>query len=149
MPRRSALVAAAALTLGLLTPAVPAMAKSDHHGSSVSAARSHGQQGRAHGKGHLKFVLAGSLASVDTTAGTVSFQVHGGRDKTLRGTVVTVTVAPDAVVERNDAVATLADLVVGDHVVVKGSKATGSMVASRVIAEGLDLPPVVTPPAAG
>lgn len=63
-------------------------------------------------------VLGGEVQSV---AGQIlTFTVHGGRYKVLRGTDLTVIVAFDAKITKNETEgATLADLVAGDHVVVK------------------------------
>lgn len=77
------------------------------------------------------FVVGGEVTAVDATAGTLSFTVHGGRYKPLRDTVVTVNVAPDAKVTR-DGVATLADVLVGDHVVVKATDFQLTVVTSSV-----------------
>jgi archaellum component FlaG (FlaF/FlaG flagellin family) len=67
-----------------------------------------------------KFVLGGTVKAVDAAASTLTFTVHGGRYKALRKTDVTVTVALDAKVTR-DGVVTLAEVLPGDHVVVKAS----------------------------
>ena len=72
---------------------------------------------------HRVFVLGGEVAAVDAVAGTLTVTVHGGPYKLLRGTEVTVSVDPDAKVTRGGE-ATLADLVVGDHVVVKARTVT-------------------------
>lgn len=64
---------------------------------------------------------AAATATTDATlavAGTVTFVVHGGRFKDLRGETVTASVADTAKVTR-DGVAVLTDLVPGDHVNVK------------------------------
>jgi hypothetical protein len=59
-----------------------------------------------------------TTAAVEGSAATLTFTVHGGRYKELRGTDVTVTVLPDAKVTR-DGVVDLSAVLVGDHVVVK------------------------------
>jgi hypothetical protein len=69
---------------------------------------------------HVKFNLGGKFCSVDGS--TLVFVVHGGQDKGLRGKTLGVTVAENAVIMRNDAPATLADLQAGDHVRVKGTR---------------------------
>ncbi len=56
--------------------------------------------------------------AVEAAAATLTFTVHGGRYKDLRGTDVTVTVLADAKVTRAGVV-DLSAVVVGDHVVVK------------------------------
>ena len=64
-------------------------------------------------------VVATELApAVEGTPATLTFTVHGGRYKDLRGTDVTVTVLADAKVTR-DGVVDLSAVLVGDHVVVK------------------------------
>ncbi|HEY3604377.1 MAG TPA: DUF5666 domain-containing protein [Sporichthyaceae bacterium] len=135
MTRRTAL-AAAALALGLLAPATPAMAQSDHHGTTVSAsAQSHGKQnGHVHKKPKAKFSLAGRLVSVDTTANTLTFTVHGGK-KALRNTDVTVAVTPDTRIKRNGKAATLATLQAGDHVSIKGTHVGTTYTATKVHAQ--------------
>lgn len=63
-------------------------------------------------------VLGGTLVSVDGQ--DLTFIVHGGRYKVLRGAAVKVTVALDAKITKNETDgATLAQLVASDHVVVK------------------------------
>ena len=75
-------------------------------------------------------VLGGTVTAVATAVtavapavadqlATVTLTVKGGRYKVLRGQAVTVEVLADAKVTRGDADATVADLLVGDHVVVK------------------------------
>lgn len=78
---------------------------------------------------HRVFVLGGEVAAVDAAAGTLTVLVHGGPYKLLRGTEVTVSVDPDAKVTR-EGEATLADLVVGDHVVVKARTVTLTITAA-------------------
>jgi lysyl-tRNA synthetase class II len=136
MTRRTAL-AAAALAFGLLAPATPAMAQSDNHGTTVSASvQSDGKdKGQTHKKPKVKFSLAGRLVSVDTTANTLTFHVHGG-PKATRNTDLTVTLAPDAKVKRNDRTRTLAALQVGDHVSVKGTHVDTTWTATKVHAQG-------------
>ena len=58
------------------------------------------------------------VAAVEGTPATLTFTVHGGRYKDLRGTDVTVTVLADAKVTR-DGVVDLSAVLAGDHVVVK------------------------------
>lgn len=73
----------------------------------------------AHAKKNV--VLGGRVVSV--AGDQLAFTAHGGRYKALRGTVVTVTVAPDAKITREGAVegvpVLLSVVLVGDHVVVK------------------------------
>lgn len=93
--------------------------------SEVAKARAEAR--RLEAKAHSKrfFVLGGTVtgvsladAAVEGSTSTLTFTVHGGRYKALRGTDVTVTVLPDAKVTR-DGVVDLSAVVAGDHVVVK------------------------------
>jgi Domain of unknown function (DUF5666) len=135
MTRRTAL-AAAALTFGLLATATPAMAQSDHHGTTVAASvQSHGKQkGHIHKKPKIKFNLAGRLVSVDTTANTLSFAVHGG-PKATRNSTLTVTVTPDTRIKRNGKPVALSALQAGDHVSIKGTHVGTTFTATKVHAE--------------
>jgi hypothetical protein len=105
---------------------------------AASAAGSHGLEARTKAKAraaahklehqldsHRSVVVGGTVVSataddpaVEGDAGSLVLTVHGGRFKALRGTDVTVTVAETARVTR-EGEATLADLVAGDHVVVR------------------------------
>ncbi len=86
-------------------------------------------------KARAKFNLGGRLTAVDPEAGSVTFRVHGGQVKSVRGTELTVVLAEDARVRRNDAAATLADFQIGDKVRAKGVRAHGVWTAKRVKAE--------------
>lgn len=93
------------------------------HSIAKARAEAHRLEARAHSKRF--FVLGGKVTAVTpadpTVAGstsTLTFTVHGGRYKELRGTDVTVTVLPDAKVTR-DGVVDLPAVQIGDHVVVK------------------------------
>ena len=76
--------------------------------------------------GKRSVVLGGSLvgatlddpATTEANEGSLTLTVHGGRFKLLRGTDFVVTVDPSAKVTR-EGLAGLADLVAGDHVVVR------------------------------
>ncbi|HUR75682.1 MAG TPA: hypothetical protein VMZ00_15480 [Sporichthya sp.] len=140
---------AAIVALAVALPVAPAVttAASAASGSVVRVA-SHGHdgggkddradQGKHKQKGkkaHAKFNLGGRLTAVDPAAGTVTFRVHGGQVKAVRGTELTVVLAPDARVRRNDAAATLADFQVGDKVRAKGVRTADVWTANRVKAE--------------
>jgi len=71
--------------------------------------------------------LAGVIKAVDTTANTVTI-------KPMRGAEVALKVDASTVIMRNGLPATLADLLVGDHVAVKYNQAT--MLAYRIEAKG-------------
>jgi hypothetical protein len=143
---------AAILALAVAVPAVPvvtATAASAHSSAAVQVAK-HGADdpaghdaGKGNGKrqnenAHRKFNLGGKVTAVDPEAKTVTFTVHGGRFKALRQTDLTVTVADNARVRRNDAAATLADFQVGDKVRAKGVVTDGVWTANRIKAEGPD-----------
>lgn len=145
---RTRLAAAAVITLGLLAPVAAASSASaaPQTCSNQVVVKDHKlNKGKAKKKGHSKaaFVHAGKVTAVDAAAGTVSFVVRGGQNKALRGCVLTVAVTADTKIQRNDAAATLAQFVAGDHVNVKGTSAkdaTTSVVtytAKRIAGSGL------------
>jgi hypothetical protein len=108
----------------------PAGHHSGRNGKSDDKGK-HGQKGK---KAHVKFNLGGRVTAV--AADSVTFKVHGGKFKALRGTDLTVAVADGARVRRNGVAVTPADLVVGDHVRAKGVRgADGTWTANRVTAE--------------
>lgn len=129
---RTRLAAAAVLTLGLLAPvatATTAAAAPKACGESVqvkehkvakAAAKAKGKK-----KGHSKpaFVHGGKVTAVDVEASTLTFVVRGGQNKALRGCTLTVVVTEATKINRDDAPATLADVVTGDRVNVKGTLA--------------------------
>lgn len=145
-PKRAAVIGA--VVVGLLIPAAIASAKpKSDRGNSAAAQAAHkpGKAAKAAKAGKPekpgksakvrdKFVHAGTVTGVDLAAGTVTLTVHGGRDKALRGKPLTVKTTATTKVTRGDAVATLAAVVVGDHVNVKGTKAGSAYVATRVSA---------------
>lgn len=94
--------------------------------SELAKAKAQARQLERAANAHRSFVLGGRATAapvvvVDAdpaTVSTLTLLVHGGRYKALRGQTVTVSVADDAKVTR-DGVVTLADVLAGDHVVVK------------------------------
>jgi hypothetical protein len=140
---------AAALAVAMALPVLPVVsaAAAPNTSGAVAHVAKHGPDGAADDNGgndHKKqkgkkakreFNLGGRLTAVDATAHTVTFRVHGGKVKALRGTELTVVVADGARVRRDDAAATLADLAVGDKVRAKGKQVDGVYTASRVQAE--------------
>lgn len=86
-----------------------------------------------------KFVNAGTVTAVNAAAGTITFTVQGGRDKALRGNPLTVLVTATTKIHRGEAVATLASVLVGDHVNVKGTKAGAVYTATRVSASAAEV----------
>ncbi|WP_432506888.1 hypothetical protein [Kineococcus arenarius] len=83
-------------------------------------------------------VVNGTVSAVDTAAATLTITVRGGRDKELRGTEFTVAVAEGARIVRDDAPAELAEIAVGDHVNLKGTRGTDGPTATRVSADSGD-----------
>src|SRR6202008_4311395 len=98
---RTRAVAAGLLTIGLLAPsqafAAPA---TDTHAASVvkHPSSNHGMK-----KGHNKarFTLARTGAGV--SSGSLSFRVHGGQNKALRGQVITVVITSNTKIRHNQA----------------------------------------------
>jgi hypothetical protein len=121
----AALLVAAALALAPAAAAVaddtPSVGTGVTHSQLAKAkAQARRLEHQAAAKGRV--VLGGTVTSVtpavDATDATLTFTVHGGRYKVLRGTDVTVTVLADAKVTR-DGVVDLSAVLAGDHVVVK------------------------------
>ncbi|MEO6715190.1 MAG: DUF5666 domain-containing protein [Mycobacteriales bacterium] len=139
--------AATAIAIGLLVPAAGiAAATEPNHGTTTSAAAraktTHGSTTSAAAKAkakakkaHNKIVHAGTVTAVSATS--ITFTVHGGRDKALRGKPVTFVVTATTKVTRNDADSTIASVKVGDHVNVKGTKVAAVYTATRISASGL------------
>ena len=149
---RSVAVAAMAASLVLSTIALPAAAKGPRsgRGPAIAAEKKSAAHGKAGAKGKsaaakqrkaARFVATGAVVAVGTDNLTVA--VIGGH-KSLRGTETVVTVASEARISRDDLVATLAEIVAGDHVSVKGTRRDGGLVASRVNASSPE--PVVDEP---
>lgn len=128
--RRSIAVATIALAATGVS-AAPAFAKGDHGAKHAAHAAKH----------HGKFVLVGTVTAAD--GGSITLTVKGGNQRDLRGTSQVVTVAPGASVQRNDADAQLSDVLVGDHVMVKGTKDGAGFTATKVRAEA---PEATEPP---
>jgi hypothetical protein len=167
--RLRAASASASLLLGVALVATPvaaalADAPAGHgHGSKAAHAAKEKATSKArraeHALGsHRSVVVGGVLVSVApavapadgstaATPGSLVLLVHGHKFKALRGTELTVAVSPVARVTR-DGAAELADLVAGDHVVVRltgldlsvvrgasgGWEITGTATAVRVAA---------------
>lgn len=113
-------------------------AKSKQRGKSAAAkARKEAAKARKAARFQANGTLIGVLGD------TIVVGVKGGSAKSLRGQIATFDVS-DARIHRDDAPATVADLVTGDHVAVKGMKVDGVLVAARVNADSPD--PVVEEP---
>ncbi|MEP7054441.1 MAG: hypothetical protein ABI912_04265 [Actinomycetota bacterium] len=119
--------AVTALAVSFLLPAAAvANATEPNHGTTTSTAAkaktNHGEtkSAEAKHKRHHKLVLAGTVTAVSPTS--ITFTVHGGRYKALRGTSVSAVVTATTKVSRNDADSAIASVKVGDHVNVKTIK---------------------------
>jgi hypothetical protein len=93
------------------------------------------------------FSATGTLLSVDPAAATVTLQVRGGKDKSGRGTALTVKVAADAKVNLNDAPTTLSALPAGAHVAVLGTVTGSVTTVTKVNASTVSDDPTATPTA--
>ena len=87
-------------------------------------------------------VHGGKVIGTPTETG-FSMVVRGGQVKALRGCTIDIVVTPTTKINRNDAVALLADIKDGDHVNVKGTTAPKegggvTFTATRVAASGPD-----------
>ena len=77
-----------------------------------------------------RYVVAGTVSAVD--GATLTLAPATGPDPKPR--LVTVTVADGATVMRNDAAATLADLVAGDRVTASGTRTGTAVTVTAVVA---------------
>lgn len=80
-------------------------------------------------------VHQGRLTAVDLETATLTMSVKGGTERELRGGSVSVVVPESAQVRRGEVAATLAELVVGDRVTVKGVRFDGVLTIERVRAK--------------
>ena len=137
--KRTAVIAAVVISVGTAsaTAAYAAasptgLANSAAGRAKAAAAKAKTKPAKAAKPAKAQFVHAGTVTAVSPTS--VTFTVHGGRDKALRGKPLTVVVTATTKVTRGDAAATIASVVVGDHVNVKGTKAGAVYTATRVSA---------------
>ena len=141
----------ASLLVAVAMIAAPAVAVADtgpgshggagHSRSQAAKARAAAHRLEVQARSHRSFVLGGTVTAVQAPVvatdlvpaapGTLTFVVHGGRWKVLRGATVTVTVAPDAKVTRGGVV-DLTAVLPGDHVVVKSHQVDVTTVAPLV-----------------
>lgn len=127
---------------GAAVLAGPASASPQHAQRSEAASTDHGH-GMKHRHPRMKFVAVGKVVAVDATARTITVKVKGGTHA-LRRTTVTLAVAADAVVRRNDMAVGLDAIQPGDRVVVKGMRGTDlTLTVVRMYASG----PVAAAPA--
>jgi hypothetical protein len=119
---------AALLVAGALVVAPLTAASAADSGTGVTAAQTAKAKATLHrlthkANAHRSFVLGGkvtaaSVAATPDVASSLTFVVHGGAYKALRGVEVTVDVPATAKVTR-DGVVELAAVQVGDHVTVR------------------------------
>lgn len=92
-----------------------------------------------------RYVVVGTLSAVDGSTITLS-PTTGGNAKTTPAPV-TLTVADTATVIRDDAPATLAGLVAGDHVAASGTRTGATVTITKVVATSpVPEPEIVTVP---
>lgn len=117
----AALLVAGALTVAPVSTAFAA-GPGTHPGAAKAAAAKAAHRLEHAVNTHRSIVLGGKVvsttAAVAAVPGSVTLVVHGSRFKALRGTTLTVTVTDTTKVTR-EGPATLADVLVGDHVVVR------------------------------
>ncbi|HEU5034166.1 MAG TPA: DUF5666 domain-containing protein [Mycobacteriales bacterium] len=119
MIRTPRLAAAAVAGAVLFVPAAATTAYAAGHGHGHGHTK-HAAKAHHHGKpAAKKFTATGTVASVDGDT-LVIHDKGGSRD--LHGTDVTVTVTDTTKINLDDAPATLADLVAGDHVMANGTR---------------------------
>lgn len=80
----------------------------------------------------VRYVVVGTLAS--STTSTITLAPTTGGNAKVRPAPVTLTVPGTAVVSRDGAAATLADLVAGDHVAASGTRTGTAVSITKVIA---------------
>ena len=147
MTTKTRLVTVGALAALALAPAGSAFAAAGSHASGAAAG--HASVSSQHAAQHsadkhkpkvkkpkvVKSHVSGTLTVVDAAAGALSVSRSGGHS-----TTVTVSFGTDAdtVVKRDDVRATLADLVVGDHVSAKLVKVGDVVTATKVNAEAAE-----------
>ena len=154
MHRSTRFLVTSALGLGVaLAPAAAATAKPRApHVAAKPARAAKPRPARAPKVVHV--AAAGTLQSVAADGSSITFTVHGGRDKRARGTTKTFALSPTVAVTRNDAPAALADLQPGDHVALQGTVAGGVTTVTKVHADGpaattttsTTAPPATDPP---
>ncbi len=135
-------LAAVVVALVVVAPSAPSFAATGAKSTSTcsTAAAAAKAKAKKAKKVKVKFVYAGMLTAVGTDS--ITFTVHGGPDKALRGCPLTVAVTGTTKIVRDDVIAPLASLVAGDHVNVKGTKVGVAYTATRISAES----PVVVAP---
>ena len=128
------LAVAAALVTVVVLPASSAVAEpSAHPSASAAAAAASASAFQRPGKpaASAKFAVAGTVASVDATAGTIKINVKSGT-KDVRRKTVTIVIAGSARIRVNGAKGTLADIKTGFRVAVSGTRSGTTYTATRV-----------------
>lgn len=123
--RIASLAAAAAMSLALVASAAPAIAHQADDKPAATATANKGKSEENKKKGKVKFALHGTVVSV--VDNQLTFTVKGGKFKKLRGTDLSVTVAADAKIVRNEETVLLAGVQAGDRVNVKGKRVKGEL----------------------
>jgi hypothetical protein len=117
---------AAALLLGSGTAAVAQDGGGDD-GKASDRAQHAMEQARQHRKRHPGVAeIKGAVVTVTAASRTLQVQVTDGNQPTLKGTKVTVQLAPEAYLTLNDRKTTLADVKVGDVAKVTGLPDVGT-----------------------
>ena len=129
------LAVAAALVTVVVLPASSAVAEPSAHPSASAAAGAAASasafQRPAKPAASAKFAVAGTVASVDATAGTIKINVKSGT-KDVRRKTVTIVIAGSARIRVNGAKGTLADVKTGFRVAVSGTRSGTTYTATRV-----------------
>jgi hypothetical protein len=139
---------ALALTLPAAAPALASGSRStEHSGHSVTDDRTgRAEAGRLTKPTRVRFAQIGTVTAVDPTAGTVTLVAKGGKKHQFTGSSLTVSVTDATAIRRNGEVATLADLVVGDRLLVEGTRTSSGYVALRLRARSAKTGDVVPTP---
>jgi hypothetical protein len=149
-------VTALLVALAVAVPATPALAAGLSQGATMGTAKHSATKPTKPGKPakpvkpvkpikRVSFSYNGTLTAVDADAGTVTIKILGGGHKALRATKLTLTVPASAAVRRNDAAATLGELVVGDKLQVKGDRVGTVHTVRRVSAKASVVAPTPAP----
>lgn len=99
------------------------------HSATKGKSGTKGKSVDAKARKAARFTATGTVVAVGLE--TITVGVKGG-DKALRGTAVLINVASDAKITRDDLAATLAEVQVGDHVAIQGTRADGVLTAAKV-----------------
>ncbi len=143
------LAAAAVLSLSLLAPVAGATAASaapkvkqcgaaamakDHKVNKANAKARDAKTNKGKKAGHSKprFVYNGTIDSVDTVAGSITFKVRGGQSKVLRNCLLTVFVNEGTKITRNHAAASIDNVLKGDHINAKGTTKPNADDATKI-----------------